>query len=92
MTPETVLAVTVVWVAVGFIVFRWSSHFADEEIERQLNERDRVLKEDACRQARLAEELEAARAELRSLQTDRCASQEGPPATVRNPSRPCLEQ
>lgn len=92
MTLETVLAVTVVWVAVGFIVFRWSSRFADEESERQLKERERELRENACQQARMAEELEATCSELRSLQTDHRASQEGPPAMGRGSCRPCLEQ
>jgi len=92
MTLETVLAVTVVWVAVGLIVFRWSSHFGDAESERQLNERERALKENACQQARMAEELEAARAELRSLQVDHRALSDGPPAKGHGPSQPCLEQ
>ncbi len=87
MTLETVLAVTAVWIAVGFIVLRWASEFASEE-----SERERALKENARRQAILAEALEAARAELRLLDVDRRASPASLSANGHGPSRPCLEQ
>ena len=87
MTLETVLAVTAVWIAVGFIVHRWALDFASEE-----SERERALKENARRQAILAEALEAARAELRSLDVDRRASSASLSANGHGPSRPCLEQ
>lgn len=92
MTLETVLAVTAVWIAVGFIVFRWASEFAREESERELSERERALNENARQQVRLAEELEAARAELSSLQKDHRASLVGRFAKGHGASGPCLEQ
>ncbi len=92
MTHESVLAVTAVWIAVGFIVLRWASEFASEESERELSERERALKENARQQARLAEELEAARVELRSLQKDHRASLVGRFAKGHGASGPCLEQ
>lgn len=87
MTLATVLAVTAVWIAVGFVVLRWASEFASEE-----SERERVRKENARRQAMLAEALEAARAELRSLEVDRRAFPASLSANGQGPSRPCLEQ
>ena len=92
MTLETVLAVTAVWIAVGCIVFRWASEFASEESERELSERERALNENARQQVRLAEELEAARAELSSLQKDHRASLVGRFAKGHGASGPCLEQ
>ena len=93
MTIETVLAVTGVWITVGFIVFRWAADFSREESERELSESELALKENARQQARLAQELEAARAELGLLQSERSNLPDRRPGSAGcAPSSPCMEQ
>ena len=93
MTIETVLAVTGVWITVGFVVFRWAADFSREESERELSKSELALKENAHQQVRLVQELEPARAEFGLLQSEFSDLPNRRPGSAGcAPSSPCLEQ
>ncbi len=69
MSNETLLVITVLWLAIGLVGFRWAAVTAGKERdEGPMSE----LEESSVKQAALRHELEAAHAELLSLRAE-CA-------------------
>ena len=73
MSFETVLLLTLAWLFVGLLAFRWASRLSAREEASRVDELERALDEASRERTRLTRELEATRADLRWRGSDRAA-------------------
>jgi len=76
MNYETLIVITVAWLAIGLAGFRWAAVVTSRENASLGKDNEHMLEESSLRQADLSRELEATRAELLSLRTE-CAALRG---------------
>ena len=76
MSYETLIVLTVAWLAIGLVGFRWASIAASRENQKLTEDNERLLEETSLRQVALNRELEATHAEMRSLRSE-CAALKG---------------
>ncbi len=76
MSYETLIVITVAWLAIGLVGFRWASVVASRESAKLGEDNERLLEENSLLEAALRRELDSAHAELLSLRNE-CAALKG---------------
>jgi len=76
MNYETLIVLTIAWLSIGLIGFRWATIVAFRENSKLTEDNARLLEESSLQQVALSRKLEATHAEVLSLRSE-CAALKG---------------